>query len=358
MRFERLRAETLENWIDSTSVAMRHKRRLVIAVSGYEERSSYWSKRVMRDLKPSDTTQWLVAGFTDRKEDGSRPENDRFYLDAGLNILEFPSDEESGICETVSVTLAGMLRRAPRSDIEVHIDYSSMPRSWYCSLFRKCHTLLRQRDTLFMWYVGGIYDGAEFPTAGVSDISLFCGQPTINPRVRTHIFGLGFDRIRASAIFRVLDPQKLVCFYGDPGVRHDYVDRVRSDNRDLLAAAQFDFAASIGNFPEAFSKIADVVRDFSRLGDVILVPDGPKPLVLASSLAPEFFGRRGIVSLHVKRRKDHLSHGQNIQASGSIYGFSIAGVESNQDAEIQLVASSHPSRSSFEQSATEDRHTV
>jgi hypothetical protein len=182
-----------------------------------------------------------------------------------------------------------------------------------------------------MWYAGGIYDGAEFPTAGVSDISLFCGQPTITPRVRTHIFGLGFDRIRASAIFRVLDPQKLVCFYGDPGIRHDYVERVREDNRDLLAAAQFDFVAPIGNFPEAFSRVADVVRDFSRLGDVILVPDGPKPLVLASSLVPEFFGRRGIVSLHVKRRKDQLSEGLNIEASGSIYGFSIAGTQDGGD---------------------------
>lgn len=327
MRFDRLRVEEIDLWLSSTSVNAKQKRRLVIAVSGYEARASYWSSRVIGNLRQEAMTQWLVAGFTDRKQDGARPANDRFYAEAGLAIIEFPSDEEQGICETVSVLLSALLRRAPRSEVEVHIDYTSMPRSWYCSLFRLCRRLLRERDSLFMWYSGGIYDGAEFPTAGVSDISLFCGQPTITPHVRTHIFGLGFDRIRASAIFRVLDPQKLVCFYGDPGIRHDYVERVREDNRDLLAAAQFDFVAPIGNFPEAFSRVVDVVRDFARLGDVILVPDGPKPLVLASSLVPEFFGRRGIVSLHVKRRRDHLSEGLNIEASGAIYGFSIAGTQ-------------------------------
>lgn len=141
---------------------------------------------------------------------------------------------------------------------------------------------------------------------------------------------MGFDRIRASAIFRVLDPQNLVCFYGEPGVRHEYVERVRSDNRDLLAAARYEFSVPVNNFPVAFSRIADIARDFSRLGDVVLVPDGPKPLVLASSLVPQFFEKRGIVSLHVRRRKDQLSPSLDIRASGSIYGFSVHGVKENE----------------------------
>jgi len=253
-------------------------------------------------------------------------DNDKFFCEAGFKMTEFPSDDEIGIGESITGQILRMQHSYARSSIEVHIDYSSMPRRWYCSLFRAAHRQLRKCDSLFMWYSGGIYDGEEFPTAGVSDISLFCGQPTITPRVRTHIIGLGFDRIRASAIFRVLDPQNLVCFYGEPGVRHHYVDRVRSDNRDLLAAARHEFSVPVGDFPEAFSRIADITRDFSRLGDVVLVPDGPKPLVLASSLVPEFFDQRGIVSLHVRRRKDHSTQALNIEASGSVYGFSVSGL--------------------------------
>ena len=327
MRFEKLTQQPVDKWLERVSGADKQRRRLIICVSGYESRASYWAQRVLPVLKHNSSCDYRVFGFTDRKEDGARPQNDRFFAEAGFKVTEFPSDEESGVGEAIGRDIVAMQRRAPRSDVEVHIDYSSMPRSWYCSLFRASRRWLRRRDSLFMWYSGGIYDGEEFPTAGVSDISLFCGQPTITPRVRTHIFGLGFDRIRASAIFSVLDPQNLVCFYGEPGVRHEYVDRVRSDNRDLLAAAQFEFSAPIGDFPEAFSRIADVVRDFSRLGDVILVPDGPKPLVLASSLVPDFFGHRGIVSLHVRRRKDQQSPGLDVKASGSIYGFSIAGAE-------------------------------
>jgi hypothetical protein len=69
-----------------------------------------------------------------------------------------------------------------------------------------------------------------------------------------------------------------------------------------------------------------MTREFSALGDVILVPDGPKPLVLAASLVPEFLCKPGIVSFHVRRRKtEHLST-VDVSAAGDIYGFSVNGV--------------------------------
>lgn len=325
MRFDQLKQQPIDEWLKRVVGSEKQRRRLIVCVSGYESRASYWAERVLPTVKPNSECACRVFGFTDRKTDGSRPKNDQFFADAGFKPVEFPSDEECDIGATLTNDIAIMQKSAPRSEVEVHIDYSSMPRRWYCSLFRAAQKQLRKRDSLFMWYTGGIYDGEEFPTAGVSDISLFCGQPTITPKVRTHIFGLGFDRIRASAIFRVLDPQNLVCFYGEPGVRHEYVKRVREDNRDILAAARYEFSVPVSNFPEAFSKIADITRDFARIGDVILVPDGPKPLVLASSLVPQFFEQRGIVSLHVRRRKDQETPGLDIRASGSIYGFSVSG---------------------------------
>ena len=201
-----------------------------------------------------------------------------------------------------------------------------MPRRWYCQLFDMLVRETRQVDKVFMWYSGGYYDGAEFPTAGISDVSLFSGRPSLNPSVRTHIFGLGFDRIRASAIYRVIDPQSLVCFIG--GFRDDYYNRVKNDNFDLLAAARQVFTAPVTDFPSAFARITEVTREYAAEGDVILVPDGPKPLVLASSLVPSLLNRIGIVTLHVRSRKSPDAGRINVPPSGDIFGFSVMGESS------------------------------
>lgn len=325
MRFNQLRQQALEAWLDEIAIKDKQPIRLIICSSGYESRASHWARKVLTKMKQDAGCTLRVFGFKDRKHDGARQSNDIFFIDSGFEMAEFSSDAEYNIGEKLTSYIREMHKSSTSSDVEVHIDYSSMPRSWYCALFKAAHKHLRKRDKLFMWYSGGAYEGEAFPTAGVSDISLFSGKPTITPKVRTHIFGLGFDRIRASAIFRVLDPQNLVCFYGEPGVKHEYVERVRSDNRDLFSAARYEFSVPVDNFPEAFSRIADMTREFARQGDVILIPDGPKPLVLASSLIPDFFDQRGIVSLHVRRRKDQDSPVLNVNASGSVYGFSVSG---------------------------------
>lgn len=250
MRLEQLRQQSIDDWLKRIIGGEKQRRRLIVCGSGYESRASYWASRVVTTVKANSECECRAFGFTDRKNDGFRQQTDELFSTLGFAMTEFPSDDNQGIAESIANEIRAMQKFSSRSDVEVHIDYSSMPRRWYCAIFGAAHEQLRKRDTLFMWYSGGIYEGEEFPTAGVSDISLFSGQPTIMPKVRTHIFGLGFDRIRASAIFRVLDPQNLVCFYGEPGVRHEYVQRVRSDNRDLLAAARYEFSVPVNNFPE------------------------------------------------------------------------------------------------------------
>jgi hypothetical protein len=329
MKMFDLKSQSFVCWADD-AVSNTRRKRIFLVVSGYEHRSSYWSQKVMETFLPPEENQWIVVGFTDRKKDLNRPLNDEFYSGHGFNINEFPSNDSVGISILVSAKLEALLKLSPESGIEVHVDYSSMPRLWYCSLFSTLERELRTKDRLFFWYASGLYDGAEYPTAGVSDISVFSGRPSLQSRARTHIFGLGFDRIRASAIFRVLDPQTLICFYADPGIRPEYVRRVTTDNRDLIAAAKFTFCVPVSDFANAFGHITSISRESYVAGDVVLVPDGPKPLVLASSLVPEFLDRTGIVSLHVRRRKFDQAGPVDVVAAGEIYGFSVAGSTGSQ----------------------------
>src|SRR5262249_4156759 len=135
-------------------------------------------------------------------------------------------------------------------------------------------------------YTPGKYQETSYPTAGTSDFRIFSGRPTLSAPSRTHFFGLGFDRIRSQAIWSVLDPHNLVCFYADPAAEPAYVARVKRDNREALNAAAYTFKVPMDDFVIAYSKLMATVQQFRSMGDVIIVPDGPKPLVLASSIVP------------------------------------------------------------------------
>lgn len=297
--------------------------RLMIGVSGYESRSSNWMRNTLPNLPRSQSNEYLILGFDNYRQDLNRPENDEFYRRNGLEVL-VPGDNNQKVFDLVKERVSACLSSSMGAPVEVHVDYSSMPRSWYCTLPFVLSEAVRPGDKIFFWYTPGSYPDTEYPTAGVEDFSVFSGKPSLNPKARTHILGLGFDKIRSHAIWSVLDPANLICFYADPGTKPDYVERVRRDNLDILSCSNHIFSVDMRDFAYAYSRITGVAREFHGLGDVILVPDGPKPLILASSLVPEVFETAGVVCFHVTRRRNQQSDAVNVEACGSAYGFSFS----------------------------------
>jgi len=138
--------------------------------------------------------------------------------------------------------------------------------------------------------------------------------------------GLGLDRIRSQAIWSVLDPQFLVCFYGKPTGGHDYSGQMAKTHADILREAAYHTPLPFDDFTFSFSKICALALDFHSQGDVIVVSDGPKPLSLASSLAPLFLQETGIVCFHVGRRRTSEFTPIDVRPTGAIYGFRFSGV--------------------------------
>jgi hypothetical protein len=184
---------------------------------------------------------------------------------------------------------------------------------------------MREQDTACFWYTPGRYAGGEYPSAGVDDFRVFSGRASVGAQFRTHMMGLGFDRVRSQGIWSVLDPQNLVCFYADPAVVDGYVDRVLRDNHDVLLAAQHVFSLPLTDFVYSYSKIVSVVKDFRHLGDVVIVPDGPKPLILASSLVPLSIDIPGVVCFHVTRPQSGGASSVPVDAAGEPVGFRFGG---------------------------------
>jgi len=299
--------------------------RLFVTTSGYESRNTHWLSKTESAISVDSRTQHLVIGFREFADALHRPDNDRFYRDRTLPVQIADAEEGLVFCEDIDKAIKAVLSAANNEPIEVHVDYSCMPRLWYCSLPELLLKILRPHDRAFLWYTPGEYPDAEYPTAGIEDFKLFSGRPSLNPPARTHIFGLGFDRVRSQAIWSVIDPQNLVCFYADPAIKSSYAERVKSDNRDVLAAANHTFTVPVNDFIYAYGLIAAIVTEFRSVGDVVIVPDGPKPLILASSLIPMRLEVPGVLCFHVTRRKGRSYKPIDVTVGGEPFGLSFSG---------------------------------
>lgn len=315
---------SLSTWLEEATKTSKVKR-IFIATSGYEKRSAHWMSGIIKRFPSSSSNTYLVIGFKDYPDALSRHENDAFYDSYGLTRESIDSEEKDAIIVFVEKQVYEIIKNTQEEKIEVHIDYSCMPRLWYCQLPVLLDRLLRPEDAAYFWYTPGEYPEAEFPTAGVEDFNVFSGKPSLSAYFRIHFLGLGFDRIRSQAIWSVLDPQHLICFYADPAVKFEYVKRVEDDNRDVLSIANHIFTVPVHDFVYTYSKIASAVSEFRTLGDVILVPDGPKPLILAASFVPLRLQKPGVLCFHVTRHKTPDFQPIDVKPLGEPFGFRFCG---------------------------------
>lgn len=322
--FRGIGTSTQSDWLKAATDAPA-RRRLFIVTSGYEARNTWWIERTLDNPAPPGKYECIVVGFKDFPAALSRPRNDEFYRKKGLDLSAESSEQQKSFLERINLKVETLLAGSVDEPVEVHVDYSCMPRLWYCRLPLLLEKVLRRQDNVYFWYTPGLYPEAEYPTAGVEDFHVFSGRPSLGAAYRTHIFGLGFDSTRSQAIWSIIDPQNLVCFYADPASKPEYVDRVKNDNRIVLSAANFTFTVPIHDFVLAYSKITAVALEFRDIGDVILVPDGSKPLILAASLVPLRLGIKGITCFHVTRRKELDFEPVDVEPLSDPVGFHFCG---------------------------------
>jgi len=233
-----------------------------------------------------------------------------YEIDGFSNFIR--TEVEEFICDNVD------------RDVEIHIDYSCMPRRWYSNIINVMAPLFRDNDVCYLWYTPGKYPEREYPTAGIEDFQVFSGKPSLNAKFRTHVFGLGFDNVRSRAIWSVIDPENLICVIATPIINIDYEKIVRECNKYIIRSANHVINIPIDDFTITYSKLSEIVHNFSRLGDVILVPDGPKPLILAASLIPFFVKSEGVVCFHVTRRHSKDFKPIDVSSLGDPVGFSFS----------------------------------
>ncbi len=290
---------------------------LFVFSCGYEKRSMA-QFLYLQDKAGAYDINYLCFSFTSFKQSASRPENDEILSNYSIDPIELePTDWEGAWGH-----LYDYLHNKLDGEAQIYIDYSSMPRNWYCMLAKKL-ILGELGQTASLVYSHGKYFDSQYPCVGYGEFHKFSGRPEITSTKEVNIFGLGFDSIRTHGVWTFLDPQISIAVIARSPNNDEHCERVRRENPEILSASSAVHEVDINKFGDMLATLIDISRKHQGFGDVALVPDGPKPMVIAMSLVPYYLDEKGFYCWHVGHVKPEDYEPIDIECSGEFFGFGV-----------------------------------
>lgn len=289
---------------------------LFVLCLGYEERSFFILDKIREKLKKSALMIFTIDDYTSFDEDIVK------RIECECCIVEkYNGDMEvqNKIFERVShISRDGKPKK-------IALDYSSMPRGWYCKIPELLEHVLNIGSELIFWYSEGEYTEQPdfYSTVGIESYRVFSGRPSFSTnRSRTHFIGVGYDAIRTQGLISILDPEEyVICAAYNPSCPdvHDSICRV---NKGVIEQTSNIVSLYITDIEFMISKMKGLIKEYyyTDESDVILVPDGPKPLIFVMSMMPWIINKEGITCLHVIRNSKEVKK-NNVKAKGTVIGF-------------------------------------
>lgn len=287
---------------------------ILICAFGYESRSLYLYEK---NKKTRNSNNTLV--FQNEETRLSKDIEKR-----GIQVVPCHYNEPEKCIREIELFIKK--RENEDSELSIHVDYSFMPRSWYCSLPPHMFKAYSNSKKYF-WYTAGEYPHFKlnYPSAGIDDISVFAGTalPAIDEK-RFHVMGLGFDSIRTETVKSIVEPDSLIACYAYNPENPKIEKQVCELNKATIENALISVALPINNFSGMIQKISDIIYDqLQSNSQVIIIPDGPKPLILAMSLIPFVVAQPGITCLHISHNSAHYNKINVKPRENEIYGFTM-----------------------------------
>ena len=295
---------------------------LFICAIGYEERSKYLLEENQSSRKKENT---FAIVFNDHYDENIRSQAQKLFASRDITTINVNYSDFSFVNSKINEFITQKCINSGK-DVIVHIDYSSMPRSWYCRFPMLLNEIKIPNCIFNFWYVSGDYPTqySAYPSAGIEAITAFSGRPSLMPsKNRYHIIALGYDIVRTQAIISITDPSYLVSCYAYIPTNIETKKSVEKANEQIIDQSALALALTLDNFTYMIMKLKEIVNELLSSGDVILIPDGPKPLILAMSLIPNIVNREGVSCLHVLRNEKDFNKVKVKPIKDSIYGFSI-----------------------------------
>ena len=291
----------------SRSELLKYKFDLAIFALGYEPRCTH----VASLLNSSSIKNSIVLSYKESAEDSSQKDNLEIFERLELsNMSSYTHDEVKGIYKIVHDKLSEL----PLSShcTTILIDYSSMSRNWYSAILNYLFNIFKGDAEITL-----VYSCAEYPLdKGFLDFELGdvkvlpgCQGSSITKSKTASIFMLGFDKIGPLSFYNLLEPDLTYGVIAAPGSLPDYESQARQINSQFIQHQLNNgknlVCAPIYSVSQTFENLCQLIRPIKENFNISIVQFGPKPHLLASTIAGLTFGNVSCIYSEYKRSMTH-----------------------------------------------------
>lgn len=251
---------------------------LVLFCSGYEQRCTNAPSKLER-LSADDI---VVLGFSRLAGTDERRHSDEYFATSwNVTHVSCDYDDDGQVYEVLQ-----RIAKPEMKQIRILVDYSSMSRTWYAAVANWARVVSENCTvTVDFMYSVGVYP-EELTPIFVDSIGVMAACEGGPPRFEkaVSILGLGFYQEMAQTVLEHLQPDSKYVYWADPGATKTYAQRVTGANQFLIDSAD-------GRLRVPFHDVEGTLRGLTELAlphlphsEVVCVPLGPKPHVLATVL--------------------------------------------------------------------------
>lgn len=280
--------------------------------SGFEDRSAH----LVKFIEPS-TIESIVLGFSGDRHTLSREQNDAQFRKLGMDPVTLEND--ALLLGPLQSKLQEAAQRAGTGrPLRIFVDYSTMTRTWYGHILTWAKYSKHHPNVVIdLFYSFGNYH-KEFQPLHVRELSSVAGFEghCAGARRTTALLGLGFDKYATLAVCDQIEPDSIICFVAQESSDDPHARRVLSENQEVIeASGRPGVPLPLGNVGEAFRMMYEQAAFCAADEELVAVPMGPKPHVLASLLLAQVLPR--VTCLHAR---GHRADPVPVSATGQVSG--------------------------------------
>lgn len=291
---------------------------LFVACLGYEQRSFFLLDKIKEKVPQEKIMVFTMDDYS--TFDSSLTERINQWSDK--KIIRYTDSDL--FKETV---IQSVISETDGRPVKIVIDYSSMPRSWYSGLPELFSEKLIPGSQVHFFYSEGEYTKKPefYSTAGTESYHVISGRSSFRTdRPRTHFIGVGYDFIRTQGLISVLDPEECVileAYNYNKGIVQENIEEL---NRFTLVQTACSIRFNLEDIEFMIARLRELINEYYYIkeSDIILVPDGPKPLIFVMSMMPWLMGKEGITCLYVTRNSSEVKK-EDVLPQGDIVGFKL-----------------------------------
>ncbi len=278
-----------------------------IFASGYEQRCTHAAKKINRKY----IVNPIVFGFEEYKDNEQRRENDLYYQQQWVEKQSILSADDEG---PIYLLLQDYFAKS-QGPLKLLVDYSSMSRLWYAGILNWINVAQEDKEVVVdLLYSVGEYRG-EYPSMVINDILSIpgCEGSPVPFKKSVAVFGLGFDEYAPLCVLDRLEADEVYAYLADPAVFNEYPRIAREKNKELIKHAKAILSLPLKSVEVTYRYLAEVISPYKQDSNIIFIPMGPKPHILAAILLSMRFG--DIVCLRVSGKREKTA---DIRAMGEV----------------------------------------